>query len=245
MSVTVREVSVVTERAMNSAAWQRDQRSTSIAWKTFDNRYLFDKQLANWDLKTDPSDSDICILFYIHTDIQLEHFLLRTVQWHFKNAYHLLNLRAFHIWINLEEFLRYKIPHKCPAHALRDVHFLQRCILLEFLHFKACNHLSNDSLLRVMIKTLQWRHNECDGHSIHWCLYCLLTICSGANQRKHQNSTSLAFVRGINRWPVNFWHKGPVTWKMFQYDDVIMEFPSTGQFVSLPVVWNSTKACQT
>ena len=29
------------------------------------------------------------------------------------------------------------------------------------------------------------------------------TIYSGADQRKHQSSASLAFVRGIHRWPVN------------------------------------------
>ena len=38
-----------------------------------------------------------------------------------------------------------------------------------------------------------------------------LTVCSGGDQRKHQSSTSLAFVRGINRWPVDSPHKGPVT----------------------------------
>ena len=47
-------------------------------------------------------------------------------------------------------------------------------------------------------------------------------VCSGADQRKHQSSASLAFVRGIHRWPVNFPHKGPVTRKMFPFDDVIM-----------------------
>ena len=44
----------------------------------------------------------------------------------------------------------------------------------------------------------------------------------GADQRKHQSSASLAFVRGIHRWPVNSPHKGPVTWKMFPFDDVFM-----------------------
>ena len=48
------------------------------------------------------------------------------------------------------------------------------------------------------------------------------TACSGADQRKHQSSASLAFVRGINRWPMNPPHKGPVTQKMFPFDDVIM-----------------------
>ena len=48
------------------------------------------------------------------------------------------------------------------------------------------------------------------------------TFCSGADQIKHQSSASLAFVRGINRWPVNYLHKGPVTGIMFPFDDVIM-----------------------
>ena len=48
------------------------------------------------------------------------------------------------------------------------------------------------------------------------------TVYSGTYQRKHQCSTSLAFVRGIHLWPVNSPHKGPVTRKMFQFDDVIM-----------------------
>ena len=41
------------------------------------------------------------------------------------------------------------------------------------------------------------------------------TICSDADQRKHQSSASLAFVRGIHRWPLNSPHKWPVTRKCF------------------------------
>ena len=48
------------------------------------------------------------------------------------------------------------------------------------------------------------------------------TIYSGTDHRKHQSSVSLAFVRGIHLWPVNSPHKGPVTQKMFPFDDVIM-----------------------
>ena len=46
------------------------------------------------------------------------------------------------------------------------------------------------------------------------------TVYSDADERKHQSSVSLAFVRGIYRWPVNSLHKGPVTQKMFTFDDV-------------------------
>ena len=47
----------------------------------------------------------------------------------------------------------------------------------------------------------------------------------GAFQRKHESSASLAFLRGIHRWPVNSPHKGPVTRKMFPFDDAIMTIP--------------------
>ena len=58
------------------------------------------------------------------------------------------------------------------------------------------------------------------------------TICSGANQRKDQSPASLAFVRGIHRWPVNSLHKGPVTRKMFPFDDVIMKMSDILLWVS-------------
>ena len=48
------------------------------------------------------------------------------------------------------------------------------------------------------------------------------TVYSDADQSKYQSSASLAFVRGIHRGPVNSTHKGPVTRKMFPFDDVIM-----------------------
>ena len=48
-----------------------------------------------------------------------------------------------------------------------------------------------------------------------------LIVYSGADQRKHQNFASLAFVGGIHRSPVNHLHKGPVTRKMFPFDDVM------------------------
>ena len=50
----------------------------------------------------------------------------------------------------------------------------------------------------------------------------LFTVYSGADQRKHQIAASLAFVRGICRWPVNSPHKGLVTRKMFPFNDAIM-----------------------
>ena len=50
------------------------------------------------------------------------------------------------------------------------------------------------------------------------------TVYSDADQRKHQSSASLAFVRVIHRGPENSPHKWPVTRKMFPFDDVIMKY---------------------
>ena len=48
------------------------------------------------------------------------------------------------------------------------------------------------------------------------------SVYSGADQTKHQSSASLAFVKGIHRWPVNSPHKWPVMRKMFSFHDVII-----------------------
>ena len=53
-----------------------------------------------------------------------------------------------------------------------------------------------------------------------------IIIYSGADQRKHQSSASLAFVGnspGIGEIP----HKWPVTRKMFQFDDIIIAKTNT------------------
>ena len=82
------------------------------------------------------------------------------------------------------------------------------------------------------------------------------TVCSGADQRKHQSPASLAFVRGIR---VNSTHKEPVTRKMFPYDGVIiMSYslrtpPSYLHCIQLPPnpcssihgAHNSTRYCST
>ena len=63
------------------------------------------------------------------------------------------------------------------------------------------------------------------------------TVCSGADQRKHQISASLAFVRVIHRWPVNSPHKWPVTRKMFSFDDVIMREQPTSENTNIGQAW--------
>ena len=61
---------------------------------------------------------------------------------------------------------------------------------------------------------------------------------SGADQRKHQSSASLPFVRGIHREPVNSPHKWPVTRKMSQFVDDFADPLIMYNFVYyLQIVW--------
>ena len=49
------------------------------------------------------------------------------------------------------------------------------------------------------------------------------TVCSGGDQMKTSKLRVAGLsVRSIHRWPVNSPQKGPVTRKMFPFDDVIM-----------------------
>ena len=74
----------------------------------------------------------------------------------------------------------------------------------------------------TMSESLQWRHNGSDGVSNHRPRDCLLN-------RLGLKKQSLAFVRGIPRWPENFPHKWLVTQKSFPFDDVIMTRQGSGK----------------
>ena len=74
------------------------------------------------------------------------------------------------------------------------------------------------------------------------------TVCSGADQRNHQSSASLVFVRGIHWWPVDSPHKGSVTRKMFPFDALLMpqwihkiHLPTFSRVASLALDLNTTK----
>ena len=54
------------------------------------------------------------------------------------------------------------------------------------------------------------------------------TVGSGADQRKHQSSASIAFVREIHWWPMGL-HKGTMMQK-FDVFDVIMTGPVNWAF---------------
>ena len=73
------------------------------------------------------------------------------------------------------------------------------------------------------------------------------TVCSGLYLGKYKCCASLAFVRGIHRWLMNYPHKGSVTRKIFPFDDVTKIFkdlPGTNWCEDqLKILGITTKMC--
>ena len=94
---------------------------------------------------------------------------------------------------------------------------------------------------------LEWHYDDVIMTMLASQITSLPVVCSivysDVNQRKHQSSASLAFVREIHRGPVNFPHKWPVTRKMFPFDDVIMIEEKLHESVNTIVNVRNCKTC--
>ena len=96
---------------------------------------------------------------------------------------------------------------------------------LEIVVYKTVAILSRPNCLKTFwpkqkghfAGALQWRHNKRDFVSNHQPHDCLLKSLFGRRSKK----TSKLRVTGL----VNSPHKGPVTRKMFPFEDAIMHFP--------------------
>ena len=86
------------------------------------------------------------------------------------------------------------------------LHNLQNVSVDQIILFRMTEDVLLD--LEALRETLQWRHNDRDSVSSHRRLSCLINRLSRCRSKKHHSSASLAFVRGIQRWPVNSPHKG-------------------------------------
>ena len=75
--------------------------------------------------------------------------------------------------------------------------------------------------------TLQWRHSDHDGVSNHQPNGCLLNRLFRRRSKKPSKLRVTGLCVGNSPGPVNSPHKGPVTRKMFPFDDVIMVIPAS------------------
>ena len=69
-------------------------------------------------------------------------------------------------------------------------------------------------------------------------LFVCSTICSCADQGKHQSSLATDLCKGNPPSPANSPHKGPVTRKMFPFDDIIIFMEYISQTVYEKTCWS-------
>ena len=74
----------------------------------------------------------------------------------------------------------------------------------------------------LFVVSLQWRHNDHDGVSNHQPHGCLLNCLFRRRSKKTSKLRVTGLCVGNSPGTVNSPHKGPVTRKMFPFDDVIM-----------------------
>ena len=70
--------------------------------------------------------------------------------------------------------------------------------------------------------TLKWRHNAHDGVSNHRRLDCILNCLFKGRSKKTSKLRVTGLCEGNSPVAGEFPHKGPVTQRMFPFDDVIM-----------------------
>ena len=76
--------------------------------------------------------------------------------------------------------------------------------------------------LIMTLLSLHWRHNDHDSVSNHQPRGCLLNLLFRRKYKKTSKLRVTGLCVGNSPGPVNSPHKGPVTRKMFPFDDVIM-----------------------
>ena len=93
------------------------------------------------------------------------------------------------------------IPEACIEHLLFP--FISSCLVLYLRPTAHCTENERLHYGNVIMGTM--------ASQITSLVIVYSTVYWGADQRKHQSSASLAFVRGIHRGPVNSPHKWQVT----------------------------------
>ena len=109
--------------------------------------------------------------------------------------------------------------HSIPQDILGQNQGYQPILLHVLVYDKA---VLEHSLGSLAIYSLRWRHNERDSVSNHQPRDCLLNGLFRRRSKKTSKLRVTGLCAGNSPGSVNSPHKGPVTQKVFPFDDVIM-----------------------
>ena len=107
---------------------------------------------------------------------------------------------------------------RTPRYLHKNALILCRCFV-SHQHIKNARHLY---VSQKKLIPLQWRHNERDGVPSHRRLGCLRNRLLRRRSKKTSKLRVTGLCEGNPQVADGFAHKGPVTRKMFPFDDVIM-----------------------
>ena len=94
---------------------------------------------------------------------------------------------------------------------------------------------------RDITQSLRWRHNDHAGVSNHQPHGCLLNRLFRHRSKKTSKLRVTGLCVGKSPGPVNSPHKGPVTRKMFPFDDVIMILRDADNVILSEVSYDALK----
>ena len=113
--------------------------------------------------------------------------------------------------------------------------------------YNACDHsvVGSPDMAQgwYFVYPLQWRHNDHDCVWSHQPHGCLLTRLFRRRSKKTSKLRVTGLCAGNSPGPVNSPHKGPVTRKMFPFDDVIMLIYFIDKVI-VSEVWHKTATWQ-
>ena len=143
---------------------------------------------------------------------------------HFSNCVEKYCLNPI-IQIILLATFRFLFLH-CESVTRNRIVMATQAIIQVFLwHLYPSSCINHIILATLRTWTLQWRHNDHNGVSNHQPGGCLLNRLFRRRSKKTSKLCVTGLCAGNSPGPVNSPHKGPVTRKIFPFDDVIMEPP--------------------
>ena len=119
-----------------------------------------------------------------------------------------------------------RYTNKHDIHRYRDfvkLHIDQISNLQNPVHASAFLEIYGLFCKKMATRTLHWRHNDHGGVSNQQPRGCLPNRLFRRRWKKTSKLRVTGLCVGNSPGPVNSPHKGPVTWKLFPFDDVIMK----------------------